>query len=171
MSRRAQRIYSEDERKAILSLAARIGTYAAAKETQVSFTTLRQWKAKYPEYWSDLIQGQDLERKTSNFADRVDEIAEAYAEVEAEAIDRATKLLPRADGKETAALMKALSQGRTTAVSTSGRLRGEPDERHELSINFGQIEAAMERLLGGGNGPVAPALPVANLADADADNS
>ncbi len=160
--------FSDEDQQAALRLAARIGLRATSRELGVSMTALAKWRNKYPQLWSDLIQAQDKEQKVAGFADRVDELAEAYADVELEALDRAAKLIPQADGKELAALGRMLSQGRTTAVSTSGRLRGEPDERHELSINFGQIEAAMERLLGGAT--EAPALPVPNLADADADD-
>lgn len=136
---------SEEDAKAALVLAAQIGTRAASRELGHSATSITNWKRRYPQFWSNLIGETTTEQVAERLANRVDEIADLYADVEVEAIDRAAKLLPRADGKETAALLKAISQGRTTAVSTSGRLRGEPDERHEHTISFTQLENALAR--------------------------
>lgn len=152
---RPPRNFSDDDKRAALRLAAEIGVRPAARELELSLSAIARWKKQFPELWSDLTSGRIDDRPTA-FAQTLDELAEEYADVEREALERAAKLLPRADGKEVAALMKGLSTGRATAIAGSQRLRGVPDETSELRVSFPQIEQALEALLGSAERPALP---------------
>ena len=158
-----RREWTDDQKKDALRLAASIGTRPAARELDITTTNLFNWKRKFPEFWSSLLQGTQEDERTKQFAHRLEDLADVYADVELEAIDRAAKLIPEADGKELAALLKGFSTGRATAITGARNVRGEPGQSAELTINFPALEQAMEALLNGGQ---QQALPVPNEAEA-----
>lgn len=158
-----RREWTDAQKQDALRLAASIGTRPAARELDLSTASLFKWKRDFPELWSSLTAGTAEDDRTKRFASRLEDLADTYADLEVEAIDRAAKLIPRAEAKELAALMKGLSTGRATAITGARNVRGEPDSTTELNINFPALEQAMEVLLNGGNPQ--QALPVPNEAE------
>ena len=144
-ARPATRVYTESERHAALELAATAGRRAASRQLGVSTATIQKWIEKYPALWSDLrAANPDVQKR--GFARRLEDLAEDYLVNEHDAIARAAKLLPEADAKETAALMKAMGSARMAATTGSRQVLPEA-EIHEHNINFPALEAAIERLL------------------------
>lgn len=156
-----QKRYTEEEQIAALELGATMGRRAAVRHLGISPHAFQRWTEKHAKLWSDL-RAQDPEVQKQQYARRLEDLAEDAMAVEHDAIARASSLLKDASAKDTAALLKGLSTSRATAVAGGRATRGEPDI-HEHNINFPDLEAAMERLLGGG---APPALPVRNEAEA-----
>jgi hypothetical protein len=156
--------YSEGDRKAALELAASVGVKPAAQHLSISRATIYRWIDMYPKYWSDL-RGGNPEAQRRNTAHRLEDLADRYTAAEHDLLDRVENhLIARADAKEAAALIKALGSSRQAATVGARTTLGEP-EKVEHTINFPQIEQAMERILAGAQPQ--PALPVANEAEAD----
>lgn len=154
-------VYSDADKRAALELAAAVGRRAAIRQLGISSSTFQRWTEELPELWSSLRAG-DRDAQRLGFAQRLEDLAESYTAAEFEALERAEKLLPKANAKELAALMKAMGASRGLATVGARAARGEDAERHEITIDFPQIEAVMERLLGGA--PEQPALTVPNEA-------
>lgn len=151
--------YTEADTRAALELGARIGRRRAVQELGISSATFQKFTQRMPELWSDL-KAQNRQAYRESTAGALEELAEAYMETEAEAVERAATLLPQADAKETAALIKAMGSSRGVAIGNARGLRGETDSTSELNINFPALEQAMARILD------APApLPVLNEAE------
>lgn len=161
-------VYSDEEKKAALDLAARIGIRAAARELGLGggALTIRRFREALPEYWSDLMAGGHVApARRTRTAESLEDLAEAYADREFEAIERAEKLIKTADAKELAALIKAMGSSRTGATAGARGYRGEDVQTVEHNVNFAALEKAAELLLA--RAPDPPALPVPNLAEAD----
>lgn len=158
-------IYTEDEKKAALELAARIGTRAAAKELGTYPVTIRRFRDQLPEFWSDLMAGGDTRPYTRRrTADNLEDLAEQYIEREFEAIDRAEKLIKTADAKELAALMKAMGSSRGVATAGARGYRGEDSQVIEHNINFDVLERAAAAIMDRVGPPALPE-PTPNLAE------
>lgn len=149
--------YDESERVAALELAATVGVKPASEHLGISRKTLYRWIDKYPKLWSDLRAGDPAAHKRQ-IAARLEDLADRYAASEHDLLDRvdAGQIKPK-DAKEAAALLKAFGSSRQAAVAGARQITGEP-ERVEHTINFADIEQAMERLLGS-----APPVAVENL--------
>ena len=160
-----QKRYTVEEKHAALELAAAVGRRAAIRQLGISPHSLQNWIEDYPELWSDLRAG-DREAQKHGFAQRLEDLAEQYSVLEFEALQRAERLIKTADPKELAALIKAMGASRGVAAVGARSLRGEDAEHVEIDINFPQIEKAAEAILATVGPP--PALPVANVAEADA---
>jgi transposase-like protein len=174
---RKPRTFSEEDKQAALRLAATIGLRAASRELDISKSVLHNWKKAYPQLWSDLRAG-NVDKYQQNFANRLEELADEYADVEALAAREAFKRIKKGqtvldndgelvenvplDAKELAALIKALSSGRANAVLNTRAVRGEPTERIEHTLNIPALETAMEQLLA-----QAPPVKVLNEAEQD----
>lgn len=158
--------YSDEEKQATLRLAARLGISGASRELHVDRKTIARFRDQLPEFWSDLMAAPDAApaRKTRS-AESLEDLADAYVEREFEAIERAEKLIPTADAKETAMLMKAMGSSRGLATVGARGHRGEDTQVIEHNINFGALEAAAAAILS--RAPDAPQLPVQveNLAE------
>lgn len=154
--------YSVEDRHAALELAATVGISPAARQLEISRRTIYRWIEMYPQLWSDLRAG-DPEAHKRGFAVRLEDLAARYAEAEHLALDRAEEVLAGASAKEIAAIIKAMGSSRQAATLGARTVMGEDRADVDVTINFPQIEQAMERLLGAA-GP-APALPVSNEAD------
>lgn len=156
------KLYTDDERRAALEMAAAHGRRAAIRHLGISTSTFQKWTERYPDLWSAL-RANDREAQKKRYAQNLEDLADSYAATEFEAIERAERLIKTADAKETAALIKAMGSSRGAAAVTAQRARGELVEHHEHHIDFPQIEAAMERLLES-SAPQLP-LPVENEAE------
>lgn len=161
-------IYTDDEKKAALELAARIGTRAAARELGTHPTSIRRFRDQLPEFWSDLMAGGDTRPYTRRrAADNLEDLAEQYTEREFEALDRAEKLIKTADAKELAALIKAMGGSRGVATAGARGYRGEDVQTVEHNINFDALERAAQVIIDRAQPPV----PVANLAEGESDSA
>ena len=158
--------YTESEKKAALELAAAMGRRAAIRELGISSATFQRWTEQFPELWSDLRAG-DPDVQKRRFAMRLEDLAERYLGAEHDLLTRMEdKLIPTADPKESAAMLKAMASGRMAA--TTGSRQIVPEVEHvEHNINFPALEQAMERLL---DGAPQPALVVDNEAERDTDS-
>lgn len=160
--------YTLDEQRAALELTARIGITAAAEELGLARTTIARFKRWNPELWSELLATPDAhpERRRRS-AENLEDLAEAYTQREFEAIKRAEKLIKTADGKELAALMRAMGASRGLATAGARAYRGEDVQTVEHNINFAALEQAAEAILA--RAPRPPELPtqVPNLAESD----
>ena len=158
--------YTESEKKAALELGAAMGRNAAVRELGISKATFQRWTEQFPELWSDLRAG-DPEVQKRRFAQRLEDLAERYLGAEHDLLNRVEEnLIPKADPKEAAALIKALGSSRMAA--TTGSRQIVPEVEHvEHNINFPALEQAMERLL---DSAPQPALVVANEAERDTDS-
>lgn len=161
-------VYSDDEKKAALDLAARIGIRAAARELGLGggAVTIRRFREALPEYWSELMAGGHVApARRQRTAENLEDLADEYAAREFEAIKRAEKLIATADAKELAALMKAMGGSRGVATAGARGYRGEDTQVVEHNINFEALERAANAILT--RAAPQPALPVANLAEDD----
>jgi len=155
--------YSDDEMKAAMRLAIKIGVTAAARELGINRRTLYNFRTALPEYWSELQAGHDVApQRRQRSAESLEDLAEAYTEREFEALQRAEKLIKTADGKELAALMRAMGASRGLATVGARGYRGEDVQLVEHNINFGALEKAAEAILA--RAPQPPLL-VENLAE------
>lgn len=161
MARPAPKRYTEEEKLAALELGAALGRNAAVRQLNISKATFQRWTEEYPREWSDLRAG-DREAQKLGIAQRLEDLAENYTAMEQAALERVETLLPRANAKEIAGLIKAMGASRGVASVGARAARGEDNPDREININFPAIEAAMERLLE--QAAPAPALPVANEA-------
>lgn len=153
---------TDEQIQTTLEFAAIHGIRAAARRVGVSHVTVLRWIERKPELWSELRAG-DREAQKHGFAQRLEDLAEGYAAVEVDALERAEKLLKSSDAKETAALIKAMGGSRATASASARAARGEDADKLEIDINFGALEKAMERVL---ERPAPqPVLQVANEAE------
>lgn len=146
MARKKAREFLPEEKKAALEYAAVHGIRAAGRAFDVSHTTILSWEDEFPELWSELRAGTEEAHKIG-FARRLEDLAEGYAGVERAALERAEHLIPGANAKELAALVKAMGSARGVATTGARTVRGDPDNVTEVQINFPQLEKAMERLL------------------------
>lgn len=140
--------YTPDEQRAALELTAKLGITAASRELGITRKTINRFKHWNPELWSDLIAapGAHVSRR-SRTAESLEELADAYTEREFEALDRAEKLIKTADGKELAALMRAMGASRGVAHANSRAYRGEDVQHVEHNINFAALEMAAQAIL------------------------
>lgn len=152
--------YTIDQKKAALELGAAMGRSAAVRQLSISKATFQAWTEEFPEYWTALREG-DLEAQRLGFAKRLEDLADAYSALELAALERAEKLIPTADAKEVAGLIKAMGSSRGVASVQARAQRGDPSDIQEVRVNFPAIEAAIERVLERAE-PV-PALVVTNL--------
>lgn len=152
--------YTDDDARAALELGARIGIRRAVAELGIAKSTFHAFTKRLPEVWSDL-RSQHRQAYRESTAGALEDLAEGYMEAEAAAVERAATLLPQADAKEAAALIKAMGSSRGVAIGNARSLRGEADATSELNINFPALEQAMARIL---EAP-APPLPVLNEAE------
>jgi hypothetical protein len=144
--------YSPAEQEAALRLAARIGVTAAARELGIAKSTINRFRHWNPELWSDLISGQEVAtNRRQRTAESLEDLAEAYTEREFEALQRAEKLIKTADGKELAALMRAMGASRGVAHANSRAYRGEDVQTVEHNINFAALEQAAQAILARAN--------------------
>jgi hypothetical protein len=160
-------LYSEAEKKAALTLAAQIGTAPAARELGTYPMTIRRWRAQMPEFWSDLQSSEIGPQRRVRSAESLEDLAEAYTDREFEALQRAEKLIKTADGKELAALMRAMGSSRHAATHGARAYRGEDVQTVEHNINFEALERAAMAILERGTPQPALPLQVENLAEAD----
>jgi hypothetical protein len=137
---------TREQKETALEFAAIHGFRAAGRQLGVTHKTVMRWAEQLPEFWSNLKAG-DRETQKQGFAARLEDLAEGYSAAEVEALDRALKLIPTADAKELAGLIKAMGSSRGLAVVNSRALRGEDADRLDVTINFGQLENAMEAVL------------------------
>jgi len=160
---RGKAVYSEDERKAALELAAATTIKGAAEHLGIARNQIYRWIEKYPQFWSDLRAG-DTKDGRRKFAERLEVLADRYTGVEHDLLDKIEDgTIQAKDAKEAAALLKAMGSSRQTATVGAKTLSGESD-LVEHTINFPALEQAMERLLA----TAAPAaLTVANEAEAE----
>lgn len=159
--------YSDQEKKVALELASRIGSSAAARQLHIGGGSSRiaKWKSEFPEYWSDLQSGAHVApARRSRTAENLEDLAEAYTDLEFEALKRAEKLIRSADAKGLAALMRAMGSSRNTATGGARAYRGEDVQTVEHNINFEALEKAAEAILA--RAPAPPIL-VENLAEAE----
>lgn len=163
--------YSEGEQLSTLRMAARIGVTATARELGMGRATIARFKTWHPEYWSDLISGQDVApARKQRQAEDLEDLADAYTEREFEALQRAEKLIKTANSKELAALMRAMGASRGLATVGARGHRGEDVQRVEHNINFAQLEKAAEAILNRGYAPELP-LQVTNEAESTAEDA
>jgi hypothetical protein len=148
--------YTEEEKLAALELAAAVGRRAAVRQLGISASTFQRWTETYPQQWSDLRAG-DLEAQKQGYAQRLEDLAEQYATLEFQALERVESVLPQSGPKEIAGIIKALGASRGVAAVGARAARGEDRDIVEHNINFPALEAAMERLLE--RGDQAPQLP------------
>jgi transposase-like protein len=157
--------YHDNEKRSALQLAAQLGFSAAARELGVDRKTIQRFRDQMPEYWSELQSGPDAApaRRTRS-AESLEDLADAYTEREFEALQRAEKLIKTADGKELAALMRAMGASRGLATAGARQYRGEDVHTVEHNINFAALEMAAQAILE--RAPTPPIL-VENLAEKD----
>jgi transposase-like protein len=132
------RVFSEEDKLAALQLGAEIGVSVACRELGISRRSFYKFVHDLPVKWSELQKSRSA---------RLDELADRYAAAENDAIDRAEQILPKADAKEVAALIKAMGSSRGAAAANARQGRGDPDKSVELNVNFPQLEAAAEKIL------------------------
>lgn len=162
--------YSEDEQRSALRLAARVGMNAASRELGIARATIARFKTYQPEYWSDLAAGQDVApKRRQRQAEDLEDLADAYTEREFEALQRAEKLIKTADGKELAALMRAMGASRGLATAGARGHRGEDTQHVEHNINFAQLEQAAQAILA--RATPAPPILVENHAESTAEDA
>lgn len=155
--------YSDDEKRAALELGATVGRNAACRQLGISKSLFQKWTEQFPELWSSLRSGDRTVHRT-RVAQNLEDLAEQYAAVELDALERAEKLVPRANARELAALMKAMGSSRGVATVGARGYRGEDADRLEIDINFGSLEAAAQAILESVSEQ--RALPTPNLAEA-----
>lgn len=156
--------YTDDEKRAALKLAARIGISAAARELGTYNKTIRRFRDQMPEFWSELVAHADVApARRQRQAENLEDLADAYVEREFKAVEAADRLLDggELEAKELAALIKAMGSSRGLATAGARAHRGEDLQVVEHNINFAQLERAMETLLNSGSPQ--PALPTPNL--------
>jgi len=139
-------IFNEDQKKAALELGAAMGRTAATRHLGIGKTTFQQWTEELPEYWAAL-RDADQEAQRLGFARKLEDLADAYSALEFAALERAEKLIPTADAKELAALLKAMGGARGVAAVNARAHRGDPSDVQEIRVNFPAIERAAEALL------------------------
>lgn len=140
--------YTLEEQYAALDLTARIGITAAARELGMQRKTIGRFKGWNPEYWSDLVASPDYHpARRSRTAESLEDLADAYAAREFEAIERAAELIPDADAKGLAAIMRAMGSSRNTATAGGRAYRGEDAQVTEVNINFEALERAAQAIL------------------------
>lgn len=162
-NRRSQSPYSEEEKHAALALAANVGPTAAANHLGINRRSIYSWMQTFPQLWSDLTAGaSDNHRFSKRVAHNLVDLAERYTAAEHDILETIEEgQIKPTDAKEAAALLKAMGSSRQAAVAGARTMSAEP-ETVEHNINFPQIEAMMERLLG--TASPQPALQVENLA-------
>lgn len=155
--------YSDPEKEVALRLAARLGITAAARELGLSRKTIARFRDQMPEFWSDQMAAPDAApaRRTRS-AESLEELADAYIEREFEATERAEKLIKTANGKELAALMRAMGASRGLATAGARAYRGEDVQHVEHNINFVALEKAAQAIL---DRSPSPPILVENLAE------
>lgn len=159
--------YSDDEKRTALTLASRIGLSAAARELGIYNKTIRRFRDQMPEFWSELQASPDAApARRMRSAENLEVLADAYIEREFEALERAEKLIPTADAKGLAALMRGMGGARGMAVQGTRGYRGEDVQTVEHNINFEALERAAEAILA--RAPAPPIL-VDNLAEEEPD--
>lgn len=156
--------YTDDEKKAALQLAAKIGNAPAARQLTIGRESLRRWREEFPEFWSGLLVASDAPQRRQRAAENLEDLSDAYTEREFEALQRAEKLIKTADGKELAALMRAMGASRGLATAHARGYRGEDAQVIEHNINFEALERAAQAILARAPSPP-PILVVENLAD------
>jgi hypothetical protein len=155
-------VYTDDEKKAALDLAARIGIRAAARELKTHPTSIRRFREALPEYWSDLqARGDVAPARRVRTAENLEDLADGYTAREFEALERAEKLIKTADAKELAALIKAMGGSRGVATAGARGYRGEDAQVVEHNINFDVLQKAAEAILDRARPPI----QVPNLAE------
>lgn len=156
--------YLDDEKKAALRLAAKIGITAAAREMGLHRRTVSRFRDQLPDYWATLISPSDVApQRRQRTAESLEDLADAYTEREFEALSRAEKLIKTADPKELAALMRAMGSSRHAATHGARAYRGEDVQVIEHNINFEALERAAQAILE--RAPSPPILVVENLAE------
>lgn len=156
--------YTDDEKRAALELAVRLGISGAARELHIQRKTIMRFRDQLPEYWSELLQSPDAApQRKQRSAESLEDLAEAYVEREFEAIERAQELIPDAEPKELAALIKAMGSSRGLATVGARAHRGEDTQVIEHNINFAALEAAAAAILDRASAP--QLLQVENLAE------
>jgi hypothetical protein len=156
--------YTEAEKLAALELGAALGRNAAVRQLGISKHTFQRWTEEFPKQWSDL-RAADPEAQKRGYARSLEDLAQSYAALEFQAMERIEALLPRADAKETAALVKAMGSSRGVATVGARAVLNEDREIVEHNINFPALEQAMERLMEHAPAPQLP-LHVDNEAEA-----
>ena len=158
-----RRQFTEEQKKAALELSVTVGLAEAGRQFDVDRTTMWRWTKQFPEFYSDVTAGK-REAQKLGIATQLEALAESYAEVEFQAIERAEKLIKTADAKEAAALIKAMGSSRGVAAVNARQTRGEDVERIEHNINFPALEAAAALMLERAEQRAEPIL-VENVAD------
>lgn len=167
-ARGALNLYSDDEKRAALKLAAQIGIRAAARELGTYPPTIRRFREQMPEYWSDLVAAGDVsaERRRRTAQD-LEDLADAYVEREFNALEVADKLIEddELDAKGLAALMRAMGASRGLATAGARGYRGEDVQTVEHNINFAALEMAAQAILDRASPPALPPIQVPNVAE------
>jgi hypothetical protein len=158
--------YTEDEKRAALRLAVRLGISGAARELHITRKTLHRFRDQMPEYWSELLQSPEAApQRKQRSAESLEDLSDAYVEREFEAVERAGELISEADPKELAALIKAMGASRHGATIGARAHRGEDIQVVEHNINFAALEAAAAAILS--RAPDPQLLQVENLAESE----
>lgn len=140
--------YLDDEKRAALRLAVKIGITAAARELGLHRKTVSRFRDQMPEYWQELV-GPDhvAPHRRQRTAESLEELSDAYTEREFEALQRAEKLIKTSDPKELAALIRAMGSSRHAATHGARAYRGEDVQTVEHNINFAALEMAAQAIL------------------------
>lgn len=167
MAEKGNARYTDEEKRAALRLAAKIGTNPAARELGIYGKTIRRFREQMPEYWSELLASPDAApRRKERQAQSLEDLADAYTEREFEALQRAESLIKTADAKGLAALMRAMGASRGLATVGARAARGEDTQVVEHNINFAALERAAEAILSRASQPELP-VHVENLAETE----
>jgi len=158
--------YTKEEKEAALRLTASIGISAASRQLGVDRKTISRFREQLPEFWSTLVASGDVApNRRRRTAESLEDLADAYTEREFEALQRAEKLIKTADGKELAALMRAMGASRGVATAGARGYRGEDAQVIEHNINFEALERAAEAILARAPRQAQLPIQVPNLAE------
>ena len=93
MAEKGNARYTDEEKRAALRPAAKIGTNPAARELGIYGKTIRRFREQMPEYWSELLASPDAApRRKDRPSQSLADLADSYTEREFEALQRAESL-------------------------------------------------------------------------------
>lgn len=144
----ASRDYPDDFVDKALELAAAIGIRPAARQLSIPVSTLDVW-TKQPDHlerWAELRRVH-APKWRARAAITMEQLVDEYALLEAKALEKAKEALPDLDPRDVANFVRSIAVAKGVTADHVGKLRGQPTQIVEHTVNAERLEAAMAKLL------------------------
>lgn len=142
------RDYPEDTVHKALELAAAIGIRAAGRSLEIPEKTIRNWASNpaYSERWAELRR-VNAPKWRARAAVPLEDLVDEYAVTLAEALRIAHDQITELDPKDLGNFIRSIAVAHGVASDHVGKLRGQPTQIVEHTVNAERLEAAMTALL------------------------